>query len=116
ALLPYTPLFRSVVATDLGTSLDDFQQVLAKMDGMLEAFGVSLEDFAGWIRDIDALTGPVCRAGDLDELLERIERIVATVDWALTPVTWARVASSRALGAAGGLAARIGGPVIARGR
>lgn len=98
------------VAEDLGASLDDFQRVLGRMDALLERFGGSLDEFAGTIGELNSVVRPLTSDPDgVEELIARVERVVATVDWALTPLTWARAVTGGVPAAAREAAVRLGG-------
>ncbi len=58
---------------------------------MLDKFADGLDTFAGTVRSVDGVVGSLATTEqDLDELLQRVGRIVETVDWLLTPAMAAR--------------------------
>lgn len=98
------------VADELGMSLDDFQRVLVRMDALLEKFGGSLDEFAGTIDELNSVVRPLTADPEgIAQLIERADRVAATVDWALTPLTWVRAAADGVPAIVGEAAGLLGG-------
>ena len=88
------------VADDLGVSLDEFRDVLGRMDAMLEKFGGSLDDFAGTVAELNSVVHPLTADREAAAVLAtRIQRLVETIDWVCTPLRWAQAATGGVYGA-----------------